>query len=118
MLVVLLIQALQQMLCFQLLIANMQQQPTHRHGMQMPAATPDAAWTHRWIHVNAATAGESARRPVDGAVDSARPIETVESGAVPPPVPSDSMSSVRTVASVNPDDATDEDICNITDDSR
>ncbi len=74
--------------------------------MQVPTATPDAAWTQSWTHVNAATAGESAGRQVDGAVDSAQPIETVEPGAVPPPVPSDSMSSARTVASMNPDGAT------------
>ena len=99
--------ALQQVLLFQLLIANMEQQPTHRHGMQVPTSVPAAAWMQSWTHVNAATTGESTGRQLDGVVDVAQPIETVEPGAVPPPVPGDSMSSVRTVASMNPDDATD-----------
>ncbi len=74
--------------------------------MQVPTATPNAAWMQRWTHGNAATTGESTGRQLDGVVNVAQPIEREEPGAVPPPVPGDSMSSVQTVVSMDPGDAT------------
>ena len=57
--------------------------------MQVPTATPNAAWMQSWTHVDAVSAGESTGRHLDGAVDVAQPTEREEPGAVPPPVPGD-----------------------------